>query len=444
MRLKLLLFLMIFFISLKAFSQDTGEIFKEKNYSIHWQATTIPQYHFNFLSPYTGKNSLLPNEPIKASITSTLFTAYTPFKNTYFVFDPEAAGGKGFSGTSGIAGFPNGEVYRVGDPHIQPYIARLYVEQRFPLSKKIDTIETDQNQIQQTTRKDYISITAGKVSITDFFDNSSVSHDPRTQFLNWALFGSGAWDYPANTRGYDFAAIFKIVYHDWGFKYANTFEPTTANGPNLEWKGTDAMGQVWEIEKRNIFKKDNDENNTNFHLGIFWNRADMGNYQIAIDSGIAENKAPNIVSTRAFGRSKWGFYDALEMNKGALHFTLKSSWNDGQNETWAFTEIDRSYVEAIRADGNLWNRKNDAAGIAFLENGISDAHRQYLADGGYGFIIGDGQLNYGMEDIAEAYYSFNIFKIFFVSPDYQFVLHPAYNKERGPVNIVSLRLHVAL
>jgi high affinity Mn2+ porin len=444
MKLKLLFLIIVSAFVCKSFSQDSAKANAEKKYSIHWQATVIPQYHFNFSAPYSGKNSLLPSEPIKTSFTSTLFTAFSPFKNTYLVFDPEIAGGKGFSQTLGIAGFTNGEIYRVGDPKPKPYIGRLYIEQRFPLTDKKTTVDDDANQIQQTINKDYISITAGKFSLTDFFDNSSVSHDPRTQFLNWALFGSGAWDYPANTRGYNFAVVFQIFYHDWAFKYANTFEPTVANGSNLQWKGTDAMGQVWEIEKKNIFKEDNDKKNINFHAGIFWNRADMGNYQTSINNAVAENKTPDITDSRAFGRSKWGFYDALEINNGPLHFTVKSSWNDGQNETWAFTEIDRSFVEGLRADGNLWHRKNDAAGIAFAENGLSDIHKQYLEDGGYGFLIGDGKLNYGTENILEAYYSFNLFKIVFLSPDYQFVLHPAYNKDRGPVNVVSLRLHVAL
>jgi len=415
-----------------------------KKYSIHWQATTIPQYHFNFYAPYSGKNSLLPSEPVKASVTSTLFLAYNPFKNTYLIFDPEVAGGKGFSQTLGIAGFPNGEIYRVGNPHLQPYIARLFVEQRFPLSNRKEINENDENEIQQSVSKDYVSVSAGKFSVTDFFDNSSVSDDPRTQFLNWALFGSGAWDYPANTRGYNFGAVLQVFYHDWAFIYANTFEPTVANGSNLQWKGTDAMGQVWEIEKNNILKKDNEKHNLNFRGGIFWNRADMGNYATSIAIAKATNTTPDITDSREFGRAKWGFYDALELNDGASHFSIKSSWNDGKNETWAFTEIDRSYAAAYRVDGILWNRKNDGAGIAYVHNGLSSEHEQYLADGGYGFLIGDGMLNYGSEQIAEFYYSFGILKKIFLSPDYQFVLHPAYNKDRGPVNIVSLRLHVAL
>jgi high affinity Mn2+ porin len=425
-----------------AWAQDSSNTnLPGKKFSLHAQATTIPQYHFDFKAPYSGNNSMLPSENVKASLTATIFAVYHPFKHTYFVFNPELAGGKGLSKTLGVAGFPNGEVYRVGDPEPKPFIARLYVEQRFPLSKRTEQVGDDENQVQETTAKDYISISAGKFSLTDFFDNSSVSHDPRTQFLNWSLFGSGAWDYPANTRGYNFAAVLQVLYHDWAFRYANTFMPTTANGPNLEWKGTDAMGQVWEIEKQKIFKRDNDVHNVNFHVGVFWNRADMGNYRTSINNAAAESKTPDITDSRQLGRAKWGFYDVFETNQGPIHFTIKSSWNDGKNETWAFTEIDRSFVLGYRVDGDLWKRKKDNAGIAYVKNDISNDHKEYLEKGGYGFLIGDGQLNYGSENIVELFYSFNCFKYFYLSPDYQFVLHPGYNKDRGPVHFVALRIH---
>jgi len=417
-----------------AFSQADSS----RKLSLHAQSTFIPQYHFRFQAPYTGDNSLVTTEPIAASISFTGFLNYKLSRNTYLVFNPEAAGGKGLSKTLGIAGFPNGEVYRVGDPKPKPFIARLYLEQRFPLSKRKEWVEDDLNQVAETTNKDYLSVLVGKFSLTDFFDDSQISHDPRTQFMNWSLMGNGAWDYPANTRGYTLGAIVQALYCDWAFRFGLTTVPIEANGPELQFRWNEAMGMVWEIEKTHLFQKDESHFST-LHTGVFVNKAKMGNYKLSIQKAGAG--VPDIEDSRLYGRTKWGYYASIDNHFGPVHHFVKGSWNDGKNETWAFTEIDKSFATGLQFDGDLWKRKNDRFAIAYVQNGLSDDHRTYLSKGGYGFLIGDGKLNYGTENIFEAYYSLHLTKHFTLSPDYQFVTNPAYNKDRGPVHIVSIRLH---
>ncbi len=414
-----------------------------KRYSIHAQATLIPQYHFNFHAPYTGNNSLLPSEPVATSFTTTFFFAYKAFKNTYIIFNPEAAGGKGLSKTLGVAGFPNGEIYRVGDPAPHPFIARLYVEQQFPLSDRKEAIDDDINQIKETKHADYISVIAGKFSLADFFDASEISNDPRTQFLNWSLMGSGAWDYPANTRGYTMGSVLQFIYHDFHIRTALTTVPIEANGPDLEFKWNNAMGVVIEFEKKNLLHF-SETVYTCASLGLYLNKANMGNYDLSVKQGIQLNKAPDITATREYARDKKGWYISIDNHFNKIHHYINYSRNDGQNETWAFTEIDRSFATGLHIDGDIWKRKNDHLGIAFVANGLSDPHKNYLAAGGYGFLIGDGKLNYGSEQIAEIYYSWNVIKKLFISPDYQLITHPAYNKDRGPVHILALRLHYEL
>jgi len=431
---RLTLFLLLC-MQLSAYAQKTDSSVNKK-FSFHAQATLIPQYHFDFHSPYQGTNSLLPDEPVRTSFTGTLFMAYKPFSHTYIVFDPEVAGGKGLSKTLGIAGFPNGEIYRVGDPKPEPYIARLYVEQRFPLSRATDIVDDDINQVQEVSSKDYISILAGKFSLTDIFGNADFSDDPRTQFLNWSLMGLGGWDYPANTRGYNLGVILSVYYHNWVFSYANTAVPTEANGHDLQWKGSKAMGQVFEVEKDSLFYK----NTTHFstlRAGIFMNLARMGSYAEALKSD-----TPDITQSRMYGRSKKGYYITLDNTLGNFHYFFKDSWNDGANETWAFTEIDASASAGVQLDGKIWKRNSDKLALAYVQNNISDLHRQYLAKGGYGFLIGDGKLNYGPEQITELYYSLAVGHHLVISPDYQFVINPGYNRDRGPVHIVALRLHI--
>ena len=428
----------LFFGSFKTSFTQEVDTTSFKNYSLHAQATIVPQYHFNFNAPYSGQNSLLPSEAAKTSLTATAYLAYRPFMHTYLVFNPEAAGGSGLSKTLGIAGFPNGEVYRVGDPNPKPFLARLFIEQRIPISAVKELVEDDQNQLKEYTNSEYISIVVGKFSLTDFFDNSQISHDPRSQFLNWSFMGSGGWDYPANTRGYTDGIILQAVWHDMALRYAITAMPTEANGPNLTFKLGQSTGMVWEFEKTHLFKK-NDTQFTTVHAGFFYNQANMGNYRESINQ--SGSSKPDITLNRLAGRSKWGFYASWETNNGPVHHFIRASFNDGKNETWAFTEIDQSVATGFRLDGNLWNRKKDYTGIAYVSNGLSENHREYLSKGGYGFIIGDGQLNYGHENIIEWYYNFQLMKYLSISPDYQFVWHPAYNKDRGPVHIIGLRIH---
>jgi len=430
------LFLFIIFVSADIHAQ-TADSAVNKRFSIHFQSTVIPQHHFDIHSPYQGMNSVLPSEPTRTSFTATLFAAYKFADHSYIVFNPEVAGGKGLSKTLGIAGFPNGEIYRVGDPKPKPYIGRLYIEQRFPLSKIKDQTDDDVNVVAENNSKEYISVLAGKFSLTDFFGSTVFTHDPRSQFFNWSLMGQGGWDYPANTRGYTFGAVIQAVFKTWALRYANTFVPTEANGMNLQWKFNKAIGMVWEVEKDKLFYKD-DRHNSILHAGIFWNKARMGTYAEALK----QPGVPDVTLSRQFGRNKWGYYASLDNSAGSFHYFIKGSWNDGNNETWAFTEIDRSASAGIQLDGDLWKRKEDKLGIAYVANGISPVHRAYLAAGGYGFLIGDGKLNYGAEEIVELYYSLGLFHHLYISPDYQFVAHPAYNKDRGPVNIVGVRFHV--
>ena len=409
-----------------------------KKVSLHWQATTVTQYHPDIKSPYQGLNSLQASEPAKTSLTSTFYLNYSPAKNTYFIFNPEMTGGEGLSKTTGIAGFTNGEVYRIGDPKPHVYIARLYAEQRIALSSRKEFIADDQNQIQERTSQDYFSVIAGKFSLTDFFDDSQISHDPRTQFLNWSLMGNGGWDYPANTRGYTMGVVLQFVYKDWGIRTAMTAMPTEANGPTLEWKYNKAMGTVLEVEKTHIWKKNSTSFGT-FHFGIYNNIARMGSYEDAIKSG-----SYDVTQSRLYGRSKTGFYTSLDNHFGKHHWFIKGSYNDGKNETWAFTEIDNSIASGYSFDGFKGKHRYDALGIAFVSNGLSNLHKEYLAGGGYGFIIGDGKLNYNRENILEIYYSLSIKNKLYISPDYQLVVNPAYNSDRGPVHVFSVRLHLAL
>jgi len=431
---KALSYIILMFAATYTFAQDT---LKQPSFSFHFQETTITQYKPSFSAPYSGSNSLLTKPETQTSLTTTLFGAAHLWKGAEAIFDPEISGGSGLSKTLGIAGFPNGETFRVGEASPQIYIARLYFQQSFEWGTEKDTLTNDQNQLAGLKSKRYFTFTIGKFGMADFFDGNEFSHDPRTQFMNWALMDNAAWDYPANTRGYVLGLNTELGQPDWTLRFAFTMVTTTANGAVWDAKIQRANTQTLEYERRYTI---NGQKGAVRILG-FLNNGKFGNYAQAITQNPT---SPVVDSTQAYGRHKYGFGISadqyLTTNFGVF---AKASYNDGHTETWFFTEIDRSLSFGGVLKGTAWKRADDELGLAFIGNGLSAPHRKYLADGGYGFLIGDGRLNYSPEMIAELYYKVNAFqKKFWLTPDYQFILHPAYNADRGPVNVFSLRAHI--
>jgi high affinity Mn2+ porin len=409
-------------------------------YSAHAQATVVTQIHQHwFRSPYVGPNSLLPSEPAATSMTGTLFLDMRLWEDCgssgELIFNPETSGGRGFSDVMGIAGFPNGEISRVGVPEPTPYIARLFLRQTWGLGGEQEKIADAINLIAGMRDVNRITVVIGKIPPTDLVDDNRYSHDPRTQFLNWSLMYNGAYDYPANVRGYDYGYGIEFNHKDWAFRYGGFGEPEVANGAAIDPKLFVALGQVMEYEQRWMWE----EHPGHARFLAYLNHAHMGNYREALFLMPVD---PNITETRAY-RIKYGFglsWDQ-EVSKD-LGIFGRLGWNNGQSESWAFTEIDETASLGMVLKGRCWCRPNDVFGLGVACNGLSSPHRDYLAAGGLGFIIGDGRLNYGLEKILETYYAWQISKGIIFTLDFQEVDHPAYNKDRGPVAIGSMRVHI--
>ncbi|GAC1601170.1 MAG: hypothetical protein NVS3B25_28940 [Hymenobacter sp.] len=412
-----------------------------RGWSLHFQQTAIKQWHSEFRAPYTDSLlSLQSREKAKLSVTTTVFMVRRLWHGGSLVFNPEIAGGSGLSKASGVAGALNGETFRVGSAEPALYLARLYVRQRWALNNATSMEEDDLNQLAGPEPTHYLSVTAGKISIADYFDQNSYSHDPRTQFFNWSLMSAGAWDYPANVRGYTVGAVVEYVTPTFALRAATTLVPTYANGPLLDYRYSRAHSETLELTKAY---------NVAGHPGTvrllgYRTVAPMGSYDLARQV-VVQGQAPDITQVRTDGRTKTGFVVNGEQEiSSTVGLFGRYSYNDGRNETWAFTEIDHSGSVGASSTGSRWHRTADRLGAALVVNGISPEHRAYLAAGGQGFIIGDGQLNYALEYIAELYYSLAVPKYHAaISPDYQLVVNPAYNRDRsGPVHVVALRVHV--
>jgi high affinity Mn2+ porin len=403
-------------------------------YSVHEQGTVVTQIHDQFHSPYIGPRSLLPREPAATSETATLYLDAKLWRGADIVFDPEIAGGRGFSGTAGIAGFPNGEITRVAVPEPTPYIARLLLRQTWELGGEQEKVEDAPNQIAGVRDVNRFTMVLGKFAAIDMFDTNRYSNDPRTQFLPWALMYNGAWDYPANVRGYDFGVAMELNTMFYALRYGIFGEPAVANGAAIDPHFLKANGQILELEERYWLA----DCPGKIHQWVYLNRAHMGDYRESVEAMPVD---PDVTLTRSY-RYKYGFGGNWEQElTPELGVFAKIGWNDGHTETWAFTAIDRTFALGMLLKGKRWKRPNDEVGLAGVVNGLARDHRDYLRAGGLDFIIGDGKLNYAPEQILGMYYNWQLVKGINVTADFQAVNHPAYNADRGPVVIGSLRFH---
>ncbi len=420
-------------------AQPTDSL-KSDRFSIHFQTTVINQFKPGFSVKYSGENSLNPQKEDKTSVSATLYAGARLWKGASMFVDPEISGGSGLSQVKGIAAAPNGETFRVGSTAPVIYLARLYFRQVFSLTRESGYQSSDFDQLGGRVPDKYFAFTIGQIAITDFFDDNEFSHDPRTQFMSWALMDNGAWDYPASARGYTPSIVLEYVTPEHEIRYGISLVPKVANGNDMNWRVSEANSQTLEYTHRHKIK--NREGAVRL-LGFF-TIADMGNYEQSIE---LSPQNPNIEDTRKNGRTKYGFGISADQDiTEDMGCFLRASWNDGNNETWAFTEIDHGISAGFSMTGKRWKRENDNSGIAYVASGISNPHRQYLKAGGLGFMLGDGNLNYSWEHLIEFYYSVELVREhIYLSGAYQFLLNPAYNRDRrGPVNIFSVRVHAKI
>lgn len=413
----------IFATALPLFGQqDTPS---SERWNLYYQATSIGQYHGTFRSPYSSTNSLQNYMERDVSLTTTLFFGLRLSDSTTIYFDPEIAGGRGFSGVNGLANSSNGELPRVASAAPVPYLARLYISHDFALGSETENVESDENQLAGKHPKNRYTITAGRFTLTDFFDNNRYTHDPRTQFMGWSVMFNGAWDYPADVRGYTWGWVHELQLNNWSFRYGSGAMPREANGLRFDRRLFVNRGDVFEVEHRHSTGA--------IRVLSYLNHANAGTYAGTTD----------VTSTRRNGTLKYGFgiNTEQEITKD-FGFYIRLGWNDGKTESFAFTAIDRLASGGISLQGARWHRPKDTAGVELTASGISGVHASYLAAGGHDFLLGDGALQYGPEMIAEAYYSARLFPGFFTTFDLQHVANPGYNEARGPVWIPSIRLHM--
>ena len=410
-----------------------------ETWNLYYQATSIGDEHGTFYAPYSGPLSLQNYPEHDVSLTTTLFFDWRVEQNTQIIFNPEIAGGRGFSGVDGFADPPNGELPRVASPTPKPYIARLLIQHDFGFGSEKEHFESDENQLGGERPMTRYSIYAGRFSLADYFDDNAYAHDPRTQFMAWANMYNGAWDYPADVRGYTWGIVQEFHTKWWSFRYGIAAEPRVANGPQFDRRVFRDHGQVAEVERRWSIRGREGALRV---LG-YANRAQAGTYAEALKIAEETHATPSVVATRKPGTLKYGtgvsFDQAITPDLGVFS---RLGWNDGKTESFAFTAIDRLASGGVWLKGRRWHRKDDVVASALTVGGISGVHAEYLAHGGLDFLIGDGTLSYAPEYVWESYYNARLFPGMFAGPDFQHDTNLAYNHARGPVWIYSFRLHI--
>lgn len=421
-------------------ASDSEESFWNR-FWISFQANFIRQQHATFPALYSGPNSFQPGAEHATSRIETLYTGFRIVPRLEILADVESAGGAGLSNALGIAGFTNVDVVRNPTLGENPYVSRVMLHYTLALSKETTEATRNPLSLASTVPVRRLEFRLGKMSTVDFFDLNSVGSDSHLQFMNWALVNNGAYDYAADTRGYTYGLVAEYYSPSWAARFGEMLMPTVANGITLDWNIARARGENFEVEHHmQLLPK-----RATVVRGLaFVNHANMGNYREAIDGYLSgKDPTPDITLYRKQGRVKYGFGLNFEQELTPLLRAYgRLGWNDGGNESFAYTEIDSTAQFGGDFRGTPWRRPGDKIGAAFVVNGISEDHRRYLALGGLGFILGDGALTYGTERIFETYYTAHIWRGISIAADYQHVTNPGYNQDRGPTSVLSFRIHV--
>ncbi len=413
--------------------------FSSDDWDARLQATYIWQGKPSFQAAYSGPNSLSADREKSYTFSTTAFLGIRPWADGEIYFNPEAVQGVALSDLKGLAGVPNGEIQKTAGPSLKLYRARLYLRQTWGLGGGTEEVEADVNQMAGTVDKRRVVLTVGNLAVIDVFDVNRYAHDPRKDFFNWSIMTHGAFDYAADARGYTWGAAAEWYYDEWTARAGRFAQSREPNGLALDSRILDHYGDQLEVERRYALAGAEGA----IRLLLWRNVARMALYRDALDLAAQSGSAPDLNLVRNADHAKHGAGLSVEQAiSGSVGIFARAMWADGKSEEYAFTEIDRSMSAGALAKGAAWSREGDALGVAASMNNLSGLHRDYLAAGGLGAFVGDGRLNYGAETILEAFYSAALAKWAWVTLDWQHVVNPAYNRDRGPANVGSIRFHV--
>ena len=408
------------------------------SFDARFQSTYIWQYKPGFNAAYSGANSLVPGREYSNTFSATAYLGLRPWAGGEVYFNPEVGQGHPLSSVTGLGGFTNGEVTRASTDSLQYYRQRLFLRQTWDQGGTREKREADLNQLAGSVQSRRTVLTVGNFSVLDVFDNNAYAKDTRRQFMNWSGMTYAAYDYAADARGFGWGAALEWYRDDWVLRIGRMTGPLTPNDLPVDFDILNHYGDQIELEHAHVLGAQPGK----VRVLLWRNRAVLARYADAIAWGQAHGQAPDIFQVRNSEQFKSGVGVNLEqaVSSGAGVF-LRAMKADGATETYAFTEVDESLAAGFSAQGTAWGRARDTLGLMLARNGLSADRRAYLEAGGISFFIGDGALRYQPETIFELYYSLGLSRQAALTLDYQRIHNPAYNADRGPVDVLSLRLH---
>ncbi len=404
------------------------------NWVVHGQTTFVDQFAPPFRQPYRGANSLDSNVG-RETWDATLYIGRRLWQGAELWIDPEIDQGFGLSNTLGIAGFTSGEAYKVGFTNPYFRLPRMFVRQTIDLGGDNEKVEGDLNQFAGSQSANRLVVTVGKFSVSDIFDTIKYAHDPRNDFMNWSLVDAGSFDYAADAWGFSYGASAEWYQGNWTLR-AGLFDLSIVpNSTELD-PTFDQFQFVYEIEHRHELWGQPGK----IAVDGFVSRGRMGRFDDAILFAQQTGGTPNAANVRQYASRPGVNVNVEQQVIPDVGIFGRVGWADGKVEPYEFTDIDRTASAGMSLGGKLWGRPDDTFGVATVFNGISSEHIAYLNDGGLGILVGDGQLPHpGLEEILETYYRFPLGS-WQVTADYQFIENPGYNRDRGPVSVISGRL----
>ena len=404
------------------------------NWEISGQSTYLAQAYPSFRAPYSGLNSLAAHGQAKATWSNSLYINAHLWDGGELYFNPELVQGFGLSDTVGLGGFSSGEAQKSNFPYPRFNPSRMYVRQTFGFGGEQETLESGPSQLGGRADISRLTVQVGKFAVLDVFDGNTYAKDPRKDFMNWAIWAPGAFDYAADKVGLTYGATAELNQKNWALRFGYFLMNSESNGDNFDMHVFRRGEYIAEFEQRyTLFGQPGKLR------AIGWvNSAFSGSYRATLDNPLLNL---DIAATRE-GRIKYGYVASLEQTlSDTVGLFGRWSWNNGKTEIMAFTDIDASLSGGLSIKGKSWGRPNDTIGLGGAVNALSRDHRDFIAAGGMGVLIGDGRLNYRQERLMEAYYAYALTPKLTATADYQFVVNPAYNADRGPVSIFSARLH---
>ena len=409
------------------------------SWEIHGQTTFIFQGYPPIAAAYSGANSLPPEGQSRETWTASAFLGVRLWEGGELYYNPELLQGFGVADTTGAGGYPNGEAQKSNFPYPRYNTSRLFLRQEIGLGGEREKVEGEYGQLSGERDVSRVTLQIGKFSVKDLFDGNSYAEDPRIDFLNWSIWASGAFDYPADRLGLTWGFAAELNRPSWSVRAGYFLVGNEPNANTFDLALFSRGGYVAELELR---YRPFDRAGA-VRLGTWMNSAFSGSYDeavalAALTPGLTANDT--IDQTRR-GRTKYGIYLNLEQEiTDEIGLFGRFSWNNGASEIMAFADIDTSISLGASIKGTVWHRPDDRFGVAGALNSLSASHSNYLAAGGLGVLVGDGALTYASEAVVETYYAFQLAKGFVATADYQLLLNPAYNAVRGPVNVFSGRL----